>query len=59
VVVSVCIFSSKGIEEVEDNGIPFEEKMENLTSELAEQFVRSRELEEKIRENLKSIGFEV
>jgi type I restriction enzyme M protein len=43
-----------GIEEVEDDGIPFVEKMENLTSELAEQFVRSRELEEKIRENLKS-----
>jgi type I restriction enzyme M protein len=48
-----------GIEEVEDDGIPFVEKIENLTSELAEQFVRSRELEEKIRENLKSIGFEV
>ncbi len=48
-----------GIEEEEDDGVPFEEKMENLTSELSEQFIKSRELEERIRENLKSIGFEV
>ncbi len=48
-----------GIEEVEDDGIPFEEKMGDLTSQLAEQFAKSRELEERIRKNLKSIGFEV
>ena len=48
-----------GIEEEEDDGILFEEKMENLTSELSEQFLKSRELEERIRVNLKSIGFEV
>ncbi len=48
-----------GIEEEEGDGIPFQEKMENLTSQLAEQFAKSRELEERIRINLKSIGFEV
>ncbi len=48
-----------GIEEEEGDGIPFQEKMENLTSQLAEQFAKSRELEERIRVNLKSLGFEV
>jgi type I restriction enzyme M protein len=48
-----------GIKEEEDDGVPFEEKMENLTSKLSEQFIKSRELEERIRESLKSIGFEV
>ena len=48
-----------GIEDEEDDGIPFEEKMEKLTSELAEQFRQSKELEERIRENLKNIGFEL
>lgn len=48
-----------GIEEVEDDGIPFEEKMTKLTEELAEQFAKSRHLEEEIRNNLKKIGFEV
>jgi type I restriction enzyme M protein len=47
-----------GIEDVEDDGELFEEKMERLTSELAEQFVKSRKLEEEIRENLKGIGYE-
>jgi type I restriction enzyme M protein len=47
-----------GIEDVEDDGEPFEEKMERLTSELAEQFAKSRKLEEEIRENLKGIGYE-
>ncbi|WP_027398706.1 class I SAM-dependent DNA methyltransferase [Anaerovorax odorimutans] len=48
-----------GIEEVEDDGIPFEEKMEKLTSEISQQFKESRELEEKIRKALGSIGFEI
>ena len=38
-----------GIEEVEDDGEPFEEKMERLTNTLANQFKKSRELEEEIR----------
>ncbi len=48
-----------GIEETEDDGIPFEEKMENLTSELSELFAKSRRLEDEIRKNLKKIGWEI
>ncbi|MGL6064251.1 MAG: N-6 DNA methylase [Fusobacteriaceae bacterium] len=48
-----------GIEEAEDDGISYEDKMENLTSILAEQFVKSRHLEEEIRGNLAKLGFEV
>jgi len=48
-----------GIEEVEDDGIPFEEKMENLTKEISQQFKESRELEEKIRNTLGGIGYEI
>lgn len=47
-----------GIEETEDDGEAFEEKMARLTSELAEQFAKSRELEEEIRKNLRGIGYE-
>ena len=47
-----------GIEEQEDDGIPFEEKMASLTSELGELFEKSRRLEEKIRKNLGGIGFD-
>ena len=42
----------------EDDGIPFEEKMKTLTSELDELFKESNELESKIRQSLKEIGFE-
>lgn len=47
-----------GIEEQEDDGVPFEEKMEALTSELGELFEKSRSLEEEIRKNLGGIGYE-
>ncbi len=46
-----------GVKPEEDDGIPFEEKMKKLTSELEEYFKQGRELEEKIRENLKKINF--
>ena len=48
-----------GIEEVEDDGEPFEEKMERLTNTLANQFIKSRELEEEIRKQLGGIGYEL
>ena len=48
-----------GLEEVEDDGIPFEEKMEKLTTELSELFEESKSLEEKIKENLRGIGYEL
>lgn len=47
-----------GIEEQEDDGILFEEKMEALTSELGELFAKSRSLEYEIRKNLGGIGYE-
>lgn len=48
-----------GIEEQEDDGEPFEEKMARLTSELSAMFKKSHELEEEIRKNLGAIGYEV
>ncbi|NMC29817.1 MAG: SAM-dependent DNA methyltransferase [Pelolinea sp.] len=47
-----------GTEEAEDDGIPFEEKMNALTTQLAEQFARGNELQQRIRKNLKRIGYE-
>lgn len=48
-----------GIEEIEDDGEPFEDKMNRLTAELTEMFKKSHELEEEIRKNLGAIGYEV
>ena len=48
-----------GIEEVEDDGEPFEEKMTRLTSELSEMFAKSHELEDEIRKKLGAIGYEI
>ena len=44
-----------GVKEEEDDGIPFEEKMKRLTTDLEECFKKGKDLEEKIRENLKFI----
>ena len=48
-----------GIEEQEDDGEPFDEKMSRLTSELSELFAKSHELEAEIRERLGAIGYEL
>ncbi len=48
-----------GIEEQEDDGEPFEEKMDRLTSELSEMFKKSHELEDEIRKKLGAIGYEI
>lgn len=48
-----------GIEEQEDDGEPFEDKMKRLTSELSEMFEKSHILEDEIREKLGAIGYEV
>ena len=47
-----------GIEEVIDDGEPFEEKMIKLTEELGEMFDKSHKLEEEIRQRLGAIGYE-
>ncbi|MBS4026615.1 MAG: SAM-dependent DNA methyltransferase [Clostridia bacterium] len=41
-----------GLEVGEEDSEPFEDKMQRLTGELAEQFAKPRELEERIRKNL-------
>lgn len=46
-----------GVKPPEDDGIPFEEKMKKLKAELEECFKQSKELEEKIKENLRKLGF--
>lgn len=46
-----------GIEEQEDDGEPFEEKMGRLTSELSELFAQSHTLEVEIRQKLEAIGY--
>lgn len=48
-----------GIEEKEDDGEPFEEKMARLTADLSGMFARSHELEEEIRRKLGAIGYEI
>jgi type I restriction enzyme M protein len=48
-----------GTELVEEDDEMFEVKMDRLTKELAKQFEESKELEQKIKKSLKSIGFEV
>ncbi len=48
-----------GIEEKEDDGEPFEEKMTRLTSELSELFEKSHDLEAQIKKNLGAIGYEI
>lgn len=48
-----------GIEEQEDDGEPFEDKMTRLTGELSAMFAKSRDLEQEIRERLGAIGYEI
>lgn len=48
-----------GIEEIQEDDEPFEDKMTRLTEELAELFAKSRHLEEEIRKNLGGIGWEI
>ena len=48
-----------GIAEDKGDGVPFEEKMTNLTAELKQLFEESKKQEEEIRLQLKKIGWEV
>lgn len=48
-----------GIPDEEDDGIPFEEKMEKLSKELKEQMEGSKVLDEKIKKSLKEVGFDL
>ena len=46
-----------GAEEIEDDGVPFEEKMAELTAELYEQMAQAEELDTIIRQNLEVLGY--
>ena len=48
-----------GIAEQEDDGEPFAEKMQRLTSELSGLFAESHRLEDEIKKQLGSIGFNI
>ena len=48
-----------GIEDQEEDGEPFDQKMNRLTSELSEMFKKSHELEDEIRKKLGAIGYEI
>lgn len=48
-----------GIAEQKDDGIPFQEKMDKLTTELSDLFAQSHGLEDEIRKQLASIGFTI
>src|SRR5690606_24197511 len=46
-----------GAEETEDDGEPFEEKMQKLVAELNAQFAESAKLEQAIKANLEGLGY--
>ncbi len=46
-----------GAEEIEDDGVPFEEKMAALSAELYEQMSEAQELDAAIRQNLEALGY--
>jgi len=48
-----------GIQDEEDDGIPFEDKMAALTEQLKEQMTESKALDEEIVKQLAKIGFEI
>ena len=48
-----------GIEKIEDDGMPFEEKMKQLTEELSKQMKESNELDNEIKKVLGAIGYDI
>lgn len=48
-----------GLAKQEDDGIPYEVKMKQLTSELKEQFEESNKLQGEIKDVLKELGYEI
>ena len=46
-----------GIPDEEDDGIPFEEKMNELTATLARQIEKEKKLDEQLKEQLAKVGF--
>ena len=58
--IPACIWfiSRKRTDEIDD-GIPFETKMAELTTKLAEQMKQEKVLDEEINKQLKNVGFEL
>ena len=48
-----------GIEDQEEDGELFDEKMKRLTTQLANLFIQSDKLQKEIRKNLKAVGYDV
>jgi type I restriction enzyme M protein len=48
-----------GTEEVEDDGIPYEEKVATISENLKRYFEKSIELQERIKNNLKKVGIDI
>jgi type I restriction enzyme M protein len=48
-----------GIKDLEDDGVPFEEKIIQLTQKLSDLFDQSNSLEMMIKESLNGIGYEL
>ena len=48
-----------GIADQEDDGEPFEEKMNRLTTELSDLFKKGHELEDEIVKQLATIGYKI
>ncbi len=48
-----------GVDDTGTDDVPFEEKMQRITSELSEQFELSHKLENEIKNNLKAIGYDI
>ena len=48
-----------GIKDEEDDGIPFNEKIAELTNKLAEQMQEEKKLDEEIKKQLKNVGFKL
>ncbi len=48
-----------GIPEEEDDGIPYEDKMKDLTEKLSEQMEKEQEMNEEIKKQLKKIGYDL
>ncbi len=48
-----------GMADVEDDGEPFDEKMNRLVGELANHFEQGAQLEQRMRRNLKELGYEL
>jgi type I restriction enzyme M protein len=46
-----------GTEDIEDDGVPFAEKMSALSAELYEQMAEASQLDASIRKNLEGLGY--